>query len=374
MKKNCRNSFKLVACVLAVIIFTGCWDSLDVEKREIDTALIVDKKDGYYYFYWERADFSEQNPQSKNQGQKSDFSILVSKGETFTETRDDSNRKNIKEAYLGANRILIFTEAMSVNGIEEYINRVRGQLDYRKSILVATTSNDPMDILQGASDSSASVGFAIESVLDSLVTDGTSFRMNIGDVLQAIAVKNAGFLVPDFTISEGKISLGGYTVFNEYAKRIGAIPADDRKGLVYFLNPDSTFYYDISENGIKYMVKIFLKNKKIKPYYSDNKLSLKIDMNFNATIDFTDKFIPISQDTLYKIKTDLESHIIQDIGSTLYTSKAIFKCDYLNIYKYFRAVYNKEFYKLNWSDVYSQSQIYVTTSVKINQSNLPLKQ
>lgn len=377
MQKKCRISFNIVACVLVVITLTGCWDSLDVEKREIDTAVIVDKKDGCYYFYVERAEFTITSEQGQSQNQKSGFSINVSKGETLTKTRDDSNRKSEGELFLGADRILIFTEAMADNGIEEYLNRVRGQTDYRKSVMVATTSDNPIDILN-QQHSSGSVGFDIETTLDALITDGTSFRMNIGDLLQVIAVKNAGFLVPDLTASEGRISLDGYTVFNEYAKRIGKIPAEDRKGVVYFLNPDSSFYYEISEDGsedgMKYVVKVFLENKKIKPNYSDGQLTLNIDMNFSATVAFMDKLKSISQDTLNKIKTGLESQILKDIWSALSTSKATFKCDYLNIYKYFRAAYNKEFYNLSWSDVYSQSHINITASVEINQSNLPLEQ
>lgn len=56
MKKITQISLKIIAMLLATVTFTGCWDSLDIEKRDIVTALIVDKKEDHYYFYTEIAE------------------------------------------------------------------------------------------------------------------------------------------------------------------------------------------------------------------------------------------------------------------------------------------------------------------------------
>lgn len=263
---------------------------------------------------------------------------------------------------------------MSKNGIEEYLNRLRGQPDYRKAISLATTSVDPMMILNNTPENVTSIGFAIESDLQTLVTEGSSFTMNVGDVLRVLAVKGPGFLVPDITIAEDKMTLSGYTVFNKEAKKIGKIPAQSRKGVVYFLNPGAKFYYDVNYNGKRYVVRVKLNKKEVKPVYKDGQLTLTINADFNAEIDFADKAELMDEATLAAIEKEIERQTKTDILDAVNTSQKTYRCDYLNIYEYFRAAYNNEFYSLDWSDVYSKAKVNVETKVKVKQSNIPEKQ
>lgn len=378
MRKT-RIGLKIIAALLAALTLTGCWDSFDIEKRDMVTAIILDKKEDHYYFYTEIADLSENSAQQgqsgDGQGQKGGgFSIVVAKGKTLSDARDDFNRKTVKELFLGAARILVFTDRMSENGIEEYLNRLRGQTDYRKAISLSTTSTDPMEILNNTPENVTSIGFAIESDLDTLVSDGTSFTMNIGDALRVLAVKGPGFLVPDIKIVEDKMTLNGYTVFNKEAKKIGFIPAESRKGIVYFLNPKSVFFYDVVYDGKRYVIRLRLNEKNIKPIYKDGKLTLNIDADFSAEIEFADKMEFMDDKTLTDIKKELEKQTRIDLTDAVNTSQKTFHCDYLNIYEYFRAAYNDEFYKLDWSDVYSKAQVNIKTKVNVNQSNIPEKE
>ncbi|NLJ31407.1 MAG: Ger(x)C family spore germination protein [Clostridiales bacterium] len=373
MKKTFRNSLSILLAACILLTLPGCWDSLDIETRDIMTALIVDKKGGECYFYTEVANLSGKKSQQNGDQSKDNFSILTSEGKTFSEARDDYNRKTVNQVFLGASRILIFTNRMADDGIEEYLNRLRGQLDYRKTIPLSTTFDEPMDILNDVPENSASVGFAIEKNLESIVKEGTWFSMNVGDALQVLASKKAGFLVPDLAVSNKAITISGMTVFDQNGKRIGKISAENRNGIVYFFNPHAIFFYDIRQGDKKYTVRIIFKKKKIVPAYTGGQLTLQIDMSFNANLNFADKLGPVTQETQTKIQNQLESRIKQEIEQTVKTSQQKYRCDYLGFYKYFRASYQKEFEKMNWQDVYSHAQITAAAHVNINESNIPVE-
>ena len=369
MKKICRISLKMFTMVCVLVLLTGCWDALEIEKRNVLTTLIVDKKDGNYYYYTEIANLSRNNSSQSENQKKTGFSILIGEGKTFTEARDHYDLKSLNKVFLGGGRMLIFTDRMAKNGIEEYINRARGEIDYRKSILLATTSNDPMEILNNVPENAASVGFAIETNLKSSVASGALFDINIGDVLQVLAVKKAGFLVPDIKISKDKLAVSGYTVFNNDAKSIGIISADDRKGVGYILNSNAIFSYDIGQSNNKYGTKVILKSKKITPTYSEGQLTLNMDINFNANIDISKKMESMDQKTQEIIKSKLEEQTKTDVEHAVHVSQE-FKCDYLGIYKYFRAVDPDKFVKTDWSDVYSKAKVNVSTHVNISQTQI----
>lgn len=372
MKRNLRIS-KIVIMILCLLLLTGCWDSTDIEKKDIVTGLIVDIKNEKYYYYSEIFNISGQGIHENEKQKGQSFNTLIAKGKTFVEARDDVNRKTVKGAFLGAERVLMFTDRMAKVGIEEYINRLRGEADYRKSVSVAATNTDPEKFFQIDPENTASIGFAIESDLNSLVQDGTSFPVNVGDILQIMAVKKVGFLLPDVNIRENRIQITEYSVFKN-EKKIGEIPALSRKGVVFLLNNNSKFYYNISYLGRNYSVLVILKDKNIKPVYINNQLVLNVNLKFNAVISIVDKMEPINQEDYILIAKQIEKITKKQIEQTIDTSQHKFKCDYLNFYKYYRINYYEEFKKTDWSEVYSKAYVKVNTHVNIVESNVPVKQ
>lgn len=365
---------KIIIIPLCLFLLTGCWDSRDVEKKDILTALIIDYKDNEYYYYTEIANIAGKTSQSGENQTSQDFNILISRGNTFDKARDDYNRKSVKELFLGAARILVFTNRMTKEGIEEYVNRLRGQSDYRKSILIATTDDEPEDIIKIKPENAASIGFAIESNLNNLTDDGTSFSVNVGDVLRIMAVKKAGFLIPNISIKDRKTSLAGYSVFNGKNEIIGEVSAQKREGIVFLLNNRSKFYNEIHQSNKSYTVNIALKSKSIKPEYINNQLVFNVHMKFDSKISLINKMEPINQEDYVSIKKKIEELTQKQVEDAIYTSQNEYKCDYLNFYKYYRIYYYKEFEKADWNKLYSNAKVNVSTQVNITETDIPLKQ
>lgn len=359
-------------CAGIFLLFTGCWDSLDIEQKDIHISETIDFKDNEYIFYSEVANFTGQSEGSNKPGKNTSVEIINAHGGSFVQARKSLESKSSKTVYLGASRLLIFTHRLANKSFEEYLNRSRSQNDTRKSLKVVTTSTEPETLLGSRPDNSFSVGFAIDAILDQMIRDGTAVHVDIGNVLQALAVKKVGFLIPEVNLDEGQAAVIGYTVFKD-AKILGIIPIEKSQGILWFLNPKASSVCEISIDGEKYILNIHLKRKKIYPLYEKDKLTIQISMAFTAEVFYSAKAILLNDDQVQKIEAALGEQTKQDIIQTVAASQKEYETDYLGIYRYFRAKYNAAFKTMDWQKVYSQADVSVETEVKILKSKLPKK-
>jgi Ger(x)C family germination protein len=353
--------------------FSGCWDSKDIEQKDIHISVTIDYKDGNYIYYGEVANLSG-NPQNGTDTNKKNqsFDIITAKGESFVQARAQLEQKSSKTLYLGACEILIFTHRLPNMGFEEYLNRSRAQNETRKSLKLITTSTEPEKLLKTPPDNSLSVGLSIEGILEKMFNDGDTISVDIGDILELLAVKKVGFLIPEVNIDESNLTLTGYTVFKN-SKIVGEIPIKQGNGIVYFFNSKANLVYNIANNSIIYNIDAHLKNKSIKTVYQDGKLKIQVGMNFVADLNYANIASIPDQDNINQIQDSLAKILKDEIIQTLVTSQKKFQCDYLGIFRYFKIHNNTEFKTIDWEKIYSEAAIEVSTKVTIRDGALPQK-
>lgn len=363
----------IVIIVIVLLFLSGCWDSKDIQQKDIHIAQVIDYKDGKYTLFGEVADLSGKSQKSESKSNKSQpFHILEGTGESLTQARDELERKSSMPIYLGANRVLTFTDRMASKGLEEYLNRARTQHDTRKSVRIITTSVDPKELLNAKTDNSASVGFAIDKMMESKVAEGSSFEVDIGSLLEALAVKKIGFLIPEIDIKDSDLTFTGYSVFKD-TKKIGFIPAETRMGTVLFLKPKARFSYEIKTDSGKYTIETVLKDKKIKTHYENNQLNIKVNMSFTAELSYAEKKRTISNSEINELHKILEQMLKRGILQALETSQKAYGIDYLGIYRYFKASYGNYFNTINWEEIYCSANMDAEAEVTISASELPQK-
>ena len=358
-----KTKFK-ISCMLLIIssILTGCWDASSIEKKDIVTMFIVDYKDGKYIYYDEIANIMGKS--AAGESKSLSYSTLRSEGNTLVEARDDLNRRCDNQIFNSSTRAVVFTRRMAQNGIEEYLNRMRGSTDYRKSLDLVTTSTLPEKVIKDTPENDASVGDSIEHTLKDLVSLGTSFHVSLGDILQVIADKKAGFLLTEINVKEENNTLTGYSVFKD-SKYIGVIPANERKGVVFFLASDPKFFYEVNYKGRTLQIMTYLKNKQIKPLLENGQLTFIINMTFDGQINYMDQLFSIVDEDKEEITKKLEKLVKEDIVKTLQVSQEEYRCDYLHFYKYFRAYNQSKFKTVDWEQMYADAVMDVSIKASI---------
>ncbi|MBC7959338.1 MAG: Ger(x)C family spore germination protein [Vallitaleaceae bacterium] len=347
---------KCIRCFIKVLfmafLLTGCWDSEDIEKKNNISLVIVDFQEEQYRFYVEIANVYSGNAQSNKVG----YSVLEAAGDSLVEARDELNRRCDFPIFLGATRAVVVTQRMAENGIEEYVNRLRADVEYRKSVSICTSPTEPLMIISDQPENDRSIGDAIQHTLDNQSKEGQTFTINVGDVLRTIALENVGFLIPQMSIDKGENTLTGYSVFKD-ARCIGTIPIKERKGIMYFLCSEPQFYYELYDEANHYIFEVVLKKKSIKAMFEEGQVTFKIDMSFEYKLHYMDKKTTVTEEQLKLLSQKLTEAVEEDLLATIKDSQNTYGCDYLGFYKYFRASYLSEFKKMNWEEKYKQAEM-----------------
>lgn len=348
------NRFLMLLLIIELIL-TGCWDSGEIEKLNNLSLVIVDYNEGEYSFYAELANVLGS---SKIEIARADYTILTATESSLIDTRDDLNRRSDHPIYLGASRAVIFTGNMAEIGLEEYINRIRAESDYRKTILLLTTQTDPLKIIQQEPENARSVGDSIEGTLENLKEMGQGFSVSVGDVLQKLALENVGFLLPQVDVKGQENTITGYTIFKQ-AKCIGFIPASERKGIIYLLGEKPEFYYEVYDDDNHYIINVARDKKRIKSSFVNEQVSFEVEMAFKCEIQYMGKMTQLSKEQQKEVTDKLKDKIEDDITKTILESQRTYRCDYLEFYKHFKIDYLNEFKQMNWEDKYTQAKIKV---------------
>lgn len=353
-----------------VILLTtsGCWDSLNIEDRDICTTVVVDKDDDNYIFYVEVPDISMnfQNPQSEG-GQGIKTSIVKGSGKSYAEARASLDRALNKTIYLGAVQSLILTERLAESGIDEYAMRLRQLTDYRKTMDVIITPDKPEDFLAVHPSNEATVGFAIEDSLENMSTLGISYHLSLADLLQKLSSANPCYLVNTLAVKDGQIVLIGNTVFSG-GRRIGFIPFEESRGAVILLShgrQKPKFDYVVGTEDKTVTLETKLKGKKITAAYDGEKASFELSLNFEAMELYPSCRMTVSKETESQLKEHLEAQIRDDIQETIEKSQKEYECDYLSFSEPFRISFPEAYEKMNWEDEFKKAEFNVNVSVKL---------
>jgi hypothetical protein len=208
----------------------------------------------------------------------------------------------------------------------------------------------------GESENSPSTGFALERDINHLADAGQSLKSTVGDLLQALAVKKAGFVVPHVIFENGDITRNGYTVFKN-GRMIGFMGAEDCKGLMYLLNPDASFIYEVEYNSAKITVQVKRKSLKVTPEWDGEKARFKVTLQLQASILYRSEDFPLKAELFDRFHARLNGLLAEDVRRVIEAAQVTYQNDFLEFYKYFRARYPDAFEAMDWQDKFHQADI-----------------
>lgn len=357
---------RIIKCVsiLLVIVFclSGCYDALDINKKHIVTAVILDYKDDCVRFNVEIADVEGGDSDSKEK-----YKYVTGIGKTIMESKENLNRNLDRELYLSAIRAIIFTHDFIDEYLLEYLNRLRASEQYNKKVIIVTTNDEPDNLISACEKNKLSVGFSTEEMLSTLKKQGESFSVTTQEVIEKLSNEHAAMLIPSIGVKDGTNTLVGYTVIDREVVR-AFIPADDARGAVLMNRDNAKSHYLIEYNGQDLSVEGRIKDCKIKPKFEGGKVSFEIDCQMKATLLYGDNRPPYTFERRdYEIlEQKLKLAVEKDIKQTVLNAQNEYKCDYLNFDDAFRIKYPKEFDDLDWTKEFTSAKIDVNTKINLD--------
>lgn len=355
----------LSALVLLCLPMAGCWDAVDINDRDILTAVVVDKTDYGYAFYVEVLPLAISGAQGGAPSGQQQPKIIRSEGRTFEEARANLDNQMEKPVFLGAVQTVIFTDRIASYDIEEYALRLRQLEDYRKTVRVIVTTDDPATLLSTMPEHAQSAGFAIYDTIESLIDQGQLFERTLMDVLERLSGPYKSFSLPTFAVVGREPTFTGMTTFSGGMKS-GFVPASDIKPMVFLKSKSPRLMYTVPFNDEYATVKVRMAKKKIIPRIDGEKPVFDMELKFLATLQYPEKSKPVTDEDMAILQATLKAILEEDFTSLYVKSQQELHHDVYNLFEQFQNAFPNEFEKMNWAEKYDQAELNLSVSVSLS--------
>ncbi len=340
---------------------------MDINDRNIVTAVLVDKTDYGYALY---AEIPQLTATSNNEGgQKTKPIILKSEGRTFVETRENLDWKMDKPIYLGAVQTLILTEKLARYDVEEYVLRLRQTSDYRKTVHLVVTTSDPEQLLSDTPENAESVGFAIEQTLTSMINTGQLYHISLIDVLQRLSSSYKQYLLPTVDLVDQEPCFTGFSVFSGGMKT-AFIPASECKSIVFMHSKNAVALYTVPYKDTSATLEVKLGKKNTTPYYVDGKISFDLVLAFKATLLYPAKAKPVTGTDIAVLQATLQAMLEKEFSEMFHKSQTEYKFDTFRLWSPFRITFPEDAKKMNWAGEYPNVSLNLSISVELKPNAL----
>lgn len=362
----------LAITFIPILLITGCWDSKDINKKCINISLGVDYVDDLIEFSGEIVKLTNTLREQSDDSEASNVYTVFSYGSTFEEARINYSSSIPYTSFLGATRVVIFSEEYAKQGIESYLNRVDSLFDYRKTLNTVVSREPTKELLNVKTNKAISVGFLIEKMLHHQLEEGTTISPNTGNILSNIAFGSQGYLMPYIGIQSGDIAYLGLAVFKN-SKLIDIIENTDTTPLLYMIAENPKLLEVITlptDNKNKYSFRIHVDDRNVDTSYMDGTVFIDINLDLHAELLYQYNKDKISEEKIRELQDEISNKITMEINEITKRAQKEFKCDIFGFGEKFRAQNYYQYQKINWAEEFLTSKVNVNINTKIVNKNL----
>jgi spore germination protein KC len=380
MKLIIKTTLLSALFFLNMFFITGCWDYRELDEMAIVAGVAIDKEGDKYLLTVEISNVpsgKEAKPESK---------IVSEKGDTIFDAIRNIIKTSGKELYWGHSDIIILSQEIAREGIIQAIDLFSRDPEARMSTnLLISKEKTAAEILEQQSTTSAIHAKDISRMLASQYRLSKAPVIEVHQFVNTLTGGGKSAVLPAIGISvnQGKSNweLSGTAVFKK-DKLIGFLDGEDTKYFLFVINKvkAGSLIQKESTEGPKVNVTLEIlpetTKTKIKPVYSDGKLSMELDVSITvaiAEIGGSENYI--SEPGLSKLKKDAEKSlennikrvvkkVQNDYDSDIFGFGSIIKDDMPDVW---REIEN------DWEEIYKDLDISVNSDIEIINSALLLK-
>lgn len=358
-----RKIVILLFIISMLILISGCWDSMDINEKNIATATAIGREGELFTFYAEIANLTAG---TKGSSKAKKYFLIKSYGKTYIDARLDIDIKVDKKEYLGATQTMILTSDLTKHGIDEYMYRIRNLTEYRRTLDIVTTFNKVEDLFNIESQKNLSMGETIKQTLDTLIKNGQAIKYSSSEIMEWLTNDYSCFVLPSANIKNNEIAITGYTVLKKGIYS-GYISIKESNGLLCFLNDQAKLTYNVPFGNKKIaIVEVQIKNRQIQPKYLDKEITFDASFTFDSQVQYLNINDGLDEDAVEEVKKNLTGMLLKDLKHAVVQSQEIYKGDFLDLYDVFRISYPSEIKKMDWSEKYLESKISISVETSLD--------
>lgn len=368
LKKYYKKFSLILLLIYTSLIFTGCWDYLDLEDRSLIVSFGVDSPaPDRIRFDAEIAEFITSSPQQASYN----LSHFFGEGSNFDKARVDLQVQVRGPLSNGTATTVVLSERFAVSDfLEPYLNRANRQLDLRKTVTLIISRKTPEELFKMSDSTQNSIGFFIENNVDTLF-QRSHIDVSIGDAASASRIKGLGLLIPCIDIIDGKVQYIGLGVIKDF-KLVDIIDLWDTTGVLFIMSPKAPLVLNMDDPKSPGNVLSFTalaKKPKIKTRYENGKVFIDVSLSVNASLQFQYYLQGKTEDDIKELEEAFSNHIKKIITEQVQKSQLNYKVDIFQFVKFFRAQNPIAYRQLEWEKVYPEAEVNINVKSNITDKN-----
>jgi spore germination protein KC len=364
---------KIIILIFFVFLLTGCWDYVGIDQITIITGIAVDKneEDKKYNLTFE---FASLNDSAKEKGMVTKY--IESSGKTIFDAVRNAKKRVINKLYFANTQVLILSDAIAKDGIEDVIYFFLRDAEMRETIYLTIAKDDKAkDILMAKTVDNPSTAYEIRDIIkrDRDVV-GTIKQMMLYETYDALKNSSESLALPMMHLTENDnkkiVESYGLGLFKK-DKMIHTLNAADSKtylfisgcinGGILSLKQDGEKYYDLS-------LEIAKNSTKQSYTYKNKKFKITIEINITAYLnEYQNQPHILTEKEINIIEKDGETMLEKEINKLISKAKKEYKRD---VFNFGNLVYNSNpklwsKVKKNWDKEFIKSDIEIKSKIKI---------
>ncbi len=373
-----KRAFLILAAILAnTVLCTGCWNYREIDNLSIVAGAAVDRAEqGKYKLTTEIVDLHESGTEPKIKSRK-----LVSYGDTLFDAVRNTMEITASRLYWGHVEIVVISQEVARDGIVDILDFLSRDAEPRLSMdLLISKEKTAGEILNLQSNTTEIRSFEINMMLDAQKSLSKILKVQVYEFINALSGQGISPSMPVIgaTENEGRktLELSGTAVFKK-DKLVYLLDGDESKMLLFATNRIKgglLVIKNASEDEKSNITLEILDSKtKIKPEYSNGKLSIRIDVKTKTALGEESKQARTYNE---KVNMSLEKSASKILKASIEdTIKKVQQDVDVDIYGFGKAVREDlpalwEKIGSNWEEVFRNLDVKVNATVEIKDSGL----
>ncbi|BCG58969.1 Ger(x)C family spore germination protein [Paenibacillus sp. URB8-2] len=198
--------------MMGLLLFqTGCWDSIELNRRAIVSGVSIDKgptEDKRYSVSFQVVVADEIT--GKNSRGNSPVALYKGSGRSIYEALGNASRQSARILSLGHSKVIIISEELAREGIRDLMDIFERESEMRLSTLVFVSRGQPAEDILSVMTVFGRI--PANDLVQKLETGnrsfGYNFRIEVDDVIRGILAKEGGAII-NGVIVKGDLEAGG---------------------------------------------------------------------------------------------------------------------------------------------------------------------
>ncbi|WP_129599197.1 Ger(x)C family spore germination protein [Anaerophilus nitritogenes] len=375
---------KILLCIMSILLMTGCWDKIEIEKRAFVAIVGIDKyeEDKKNIIETEEKNLDQiknryvvtvSSPNTGLLAQKGEGDpkyVYSTVGDNLEEVLDELETRTGRTLNFRHTQAIVLGEELAKDEtlVRESLDNIERSPGVGRKIYLMVTKGKAQDVVNAKIKDELGTGLFIREIMRRKKITPKIPDADLGYVLRSLHESRAA-ITPRMIVSEDEIKVAGSAVFKNF-KKIGWLGEQETEKMMFMLNKLNGGILNTTIDNIRIPLQVTDSKTKMKVYEKNGQIYTSFDIKVEAELSqhlFEVRNQPLDDGYLKRVEKIASKEL--DIGiETLYKKiQKEFQADLVQSGEYLRK-YEPNIWKRvekDWNEIFPKTQVKVNSEIII---------